>query len=527
MSIASTTNVSPQAARENSSRRYLALWFPFLSTDRIRRSTPSAVPADTPFAVYAREQGALRLVGLDPAASGLGLKPGMGLAHARAIVPTLAASEIDPQADAELLFHCAAAAERYTPLLALDGLDGLILDITGCAHLFNGEASLLKIIRHRFLRTGLTCRVAIASTPDAARAFAHFSNEPIIPAGQEAVYGQELPLSALEAPAETATALSRAGFRRLGDLDKRASRALTARFGSMLTERFHRILGREDIRIASLRPAPDCLAERHFAEPMASFDALFAVLEKLGFDICQSLERRGNGGRSFEASFFRVDGVVRRLTIETARPTRDNQSLMRLFRLRFDALDDPVNPGFGFDMLRLSVLRSEPLGLHQGSLDQNTTHTDQSLAELVDRLVARFGRDHVRRFLEQDTHDPVRSSLTLPYAAAASTYSTPELEDPPLRPLTLFRLPQPIETMAEVPDGPPLRFRWRKVLHEIAHAEGPERIAPEWWQDGADAARTRDYYRVEDGAGRRFWLYREGLFDEPAKPRWFLHGLFA
>ena len=320
-------------------------------------------------------------------------------------------------------------------------------------------------------------------------------------------------------------------YEMIGDLAARPTQLLAARFGSGIVDALRRILGQEDVRITPLRPPPVLMAERHFAEPLALMDHLLAALERLAGDVCAGLVRRGEGGRAFDARFFRSDGAVRPVTIETATSGRDPATLMRLFRLRIEAMSDPLDPGFGFDAVRLAVMASEPFSERQAALTREAhAENADSVDDLVSRLVARFGRENVLRFVAQDTHDPARASRTVPFLsdAASPAWPVPEAGEPPTRPLTLFARPQPIEVLAEVPDAPPLRFRWRRVLHEVARAEGPERIAPEWWREGDGMTETRDYYRVEDGLGRRFWIFREGLYGESgARPRWFLHGLFA
>jgi protein ImuB len=476
-------------------------------------------------------KGALAVAALNVGAAGLGLRLGMTLAQARALVPQIATAETDRAADAGYLNALAEACERFTPLVALRGADGLILDITGCAHLFGGERNLGQAARRCLHHFGVHTQAAIAGTPEAAWALARFRRGTITRTGEEEKLARSLPLAALDQGADTTVALSRTGFRTLGDLAARPSNLLSARFGEGLVAALLRVLGREDIRITPLRPPPDVMAERHFPEPLGLMDSLLKTLERLAGDIMAALEVRGEGGLAFEASFFRADGAVRRLLIETAQATRDTASLMRLMRLRIEALADPLDPGFGFDVLRLSVVRAEPLHAAQAYLAGGETARDQAqgLADLVDRLVARFGRENVLRFVAQDTHDPVRAGGTAPWLSAAPCrWDAPESGQPPARPLTLFPHPQPIDVLAEVPDSPPLRFRWRRVLHEVALAEGPERIAPEWWREASTAPATRDYYRVEDAQGHRFWIFREGLYeDSAARPRWFMHGLFA
>lgn len=490
-----------------------------------------------PFALVEKHKGALRLAALSKSALGFGLHLAMPLANARALVPHLQVEGIDPEADRVFLLSLASACERFTPLVARDGQEGLTLDITGCAHLFGGERALYAHILERFARFGLSLRAAIASTPDAAQAFARFSDDALIPPDQEEEMARLLPVTALGMDEATMRALIRAGLKTLGDLATRPSVLLAARFGVDLTLKLQRILGHEDIRLTPLRPLPDTMAEMHFPEPLTVAESLIATFEHLIGDIVHLLEQRGHGGRVFEASFFRSDGLVRRLLLETASPQREAASLVRLLRLKIESLSDPLDPGFGFDALRLAVITSEPLAMQQRDFESSPEKNPQdgAVAALVDRLVARFGRDRVLRSIALDSHAPQRASLTTPYlsgaaisGAATIAWPQPEPGQPPTRPLHLFEPPYLIEALAEVPDGPPLRFRWQGRLHDIARAEGPERIAPEWWRAGARPPATRDYYRVENQSGHRFWLYRDGLYEEETqRPRWFLHGLFA
>jgi protein ImuB len=479
--------------------------------------------------VVEMQQNTLRLVDCDANAVRLGLTRGLTLADARARIPDLVAVDADRHADERLIDRLAAFCDRFTPLVALDPPHGLLLDITGCAHLFGGEAALLASIAGYLRRGGLTHRSAVTGTPEAAHALSRFGPGGIVPAGGDEAMIRPLPVAALETSAEAVIALSRAGLKTVGDLADRPSSALSARFGEGLAIRLRRTLGREDARITPLRPPPACMVERHFAEPLLDMAGLEQVVVRLITDAGRVLEQRGEGGRAFEISFFRSDGAVRRLLIETGRPSRDSKAILRLYRERIEALADPLDPGFGFDAVRLAVPVCEPLNTHQPSLDCRAVE-DEAVADLVDRLVTRFGRDRVLRFVAQDSHDPRREAKAVPALAppaAGVAWPKPEPNAPPSRPLQLFEPPQPIETLAQVPDGPPLRFRWRRVLHEIARAEGPERIAPEWWRDGPSEP-TRDYYRVEDAQGRRFWLFRAGLYERTEEPpRWFLHGLFA
>lgn len=510
--------------------RYLALWFPFLSSDRQRRAGKrkhSVEPDERPLVLIEKVKGGLRLAAVDASALKLGLVPGLTLADARARVPMIAVVGVDPAADALLLERLADACDRWTPCVALDPPDGLVLDITGCAHLFGGEAAMRADIIARLRRLGVSGRATVAGTPDSARALARFGRVGIVPPGLEAEAVRDLPVKALGASVEATVALFRAGLKTIGHLAEQPSVPLAARFGEDLLSRLRRVLGLDDVRITPRRPLPACVVERHFPEPIARVEDIEGTIIGLLAQGLRILEHRGQGGRVFETSFFRADGVVRRIAVQVGRPSRDAGAVLRLYRERLDVLADPLDPGFGFDLIRLAVPVAEPLGAAQASLDGRPPEQEE-LGHLVDRLVARFGHDRVLRFVAQETHDPERAARLVPATQAdgSTPWPAPEPGEPPTRPLRIFDPPRPIETLAEVPDGPPRRFRWRRMLHEVAHAEGPERIAPEWWRRRAGTP-TRDYYRIEDKEGRRFWVFRAGLYGHGTDtPRWFLHGLF-
>ena len=472
-----------------------------------------------------RAQGAQKLFAVDRRAAALGLVPGLSLAEALARIRPLAVVAADPAADAAWLAALATLCERFTPLVALDPPEGLLLDITGCAQLFGGEAGLRADIRKRLRQVGLTVRDGIGQTPDAARALARFGEPGAAPDVTS------LPIAALGLPPATMLALSRTGLSTIGDLAARPMAGLAARFGADLPQRLARVLGQEDVRIVPRRPPAACTVERHFLEPIVQAQAVERVLDGLMREVADLLAERGLGGSAFEASLFRSDGQIRRILVETSGPSRDVAAILRLFALRIDALNVPVDAGFGIDAVRLAVMRTAPLAPAQPDLDNNVGEAAHVFG-LVDRLVARFGGDRVLRFAARDTHHPTRVTRQMPaqQPTPVPRKAHPKLWAPPAgppgRPLSLFDPPLPIEVLAEVPDGAPVHFRWRRALHNVTRAEGPERIAPEWWHDEQEQETlTRDYYRLEDAQGRRFWVFREGLHAETAC--WFLHGLFA
>jgi protein ImuB len=303
-------------------------------------------------------------------------------------------------------------------------------------------------------------------------------------------------------------------------------------------------LGEEEAPISPRKPVPDYVAEQRFAEPVATSDALLRTLGKLAGVLADAMGRHGKGARRLEASFFRTDGLVRTIAVDAGQPVTDAAVAERLFVERIEALADPLDPGFGFDLVRLAASQTVAVTASQYGFD-TSTHETEDVERLIDRLAARLGERRVIRYMPQDTHIPEHAALALPaqrqqaaavtWPAAAVTWPTAALawpahpeHEPPNRPLRLFAKPERITVgFALVPDGPPANFLWRHLMHRVIRAEGPERIAMEWWRiDGRML--TRDYFRVEDELGLRFWLYREGLYDrEIAQPAWFLHGLFA
>jgi protein ImuB len=451
----------------------------------------------------------------------------MTLADAQARTPDLRSLPHRPERDEALLRRALEDFGRFTPMVALDPPHGLMLDVTGCAHLFGGEKGLVRAVGLRAGRAGLSLRSAMAGTPQSARALARFGPGGLFSPGQDRKAVRRLPVAALELPDREEQALRRAGLKRIADLDDRPRAPLAARFGADFPARLARLLGDEDIRITPHRPPPPVVVDRVFFEPISTTGDVERVLSDLLTEIADRLEQAGQGGRGFEAGFFRIDGGLRRIAIHTGRPTRDAEVVLRLFRERLAALARPLDPGFGFDQIRMSILVAEPLAPVQQGLEGGQTPARQDFDLLIDRLIARLGPEAVLRPVPGDTHMPERAQRWLPTEApdATGSWPTPDPEAPPLRPLHLFHPPQPVETLAEVPDGSPLRFRWRRVMHEVVRSEGPERIGGEWWR--APDQRTRDYYRVEDCDGRRFWLFRQGLYDEMSEPRWFIHGLFA
>jgi protein ImuB len=505
--------------------------------------------------VTAKIDNALQLTALNDAAAIAGLNVEMPLATARAMLPSLEVIDADPVADAKTLNAIADWCDRFTPLVALDGINGLFLDITGCAHLFGGEKAMMAKVCDALSRQGFVVSAAVAGTAVAARALTRHAHGRIVACGGEAAAVAPLSVATLGADEKIVRGLNRAGLKTIGDVASRLPAEITARFGAEFTFILQQALGQGDAPISPRKPAPDYVVEKRFAEPVATHEVIALALSSLAAVLTAAMERHGKGARLLEASFFRTDGTVRSIAVEAGQPITRPAVVERLFAEKLDALADPLDPGFGFDLIRLSAVRTVGVNAVQHGFD-TAANEAEDVNELVDRLAARIGRRRVVRYVPQDTHIPEHAALAIPaqeYPGGAVAWPAPIPHEPPSRPLRLFARPEPIDVTADFPDGAPAQFRWRRNLHVMVRTEGPERIAMEWWRHRDDEAEledefaklhppqpdtdvlkrdgsvlSRDYFRAEDREGVRYWIYREGIFArEVDEFRWFLHGLFA
>ena len=484
-------------------------------------------------------------------AGAAGLGPGMRLADARALLAGLITARADAAADRRGLERLALWCNRFTPWCAVDdgnedgggGDGGLLLDITGCAHLFGGEAALMDEIAARLAGLGIENRLGLADTPGAAWALARFgpaengSPETRIaaPGGAHAAIA-DLPVEALRLAAEDAHLLRRLGLVTIGVVEGLPRASLARRFpgrkrGAAVLARLDRALGRFAEPIVPLAPPPACLERLALPEPPIDRDGLDAVLARLMPGLTASLEQDGLGVRRLALWCYRVDGGVVRRAVATARAIRDGDHLLRLFRETLETID----PGFGIDCAALHAERVEPLAPAQLSLTGDRRRQG-GVDLLVDRLLARLGAGAVCRLEPVARHGPEMAERAVAPGREPVPWSEEaEAPEKPPRPFRLFDRPEPIDVMAEVPDGPPLLFTWRRVRRRVARAAGPERIEPEWWAGASGRDETvRDYYRIEDADGRRYWLYRAGLYGDGGgdagtgvPPRWYVHGLYG
>lgn len=525
-------------------RRVISLWLPRFATDRLCHADPGRADQkwrDRPLALVLETRSRLQLTAVNRAAERTGLRPGMALANARALLPRLATAAAEPAEDARALAALAEWCGRYSPWTAVDvsldtagagggmgGGSGLWLDVTGCAHLFGGEAALLRQLCGRLAGRGFSCRAAIADTPGAAWAVARFASEPraVVAPGETRAALAPLPVAGLRLSAATAAALHGLGLKRIGDLLDIPRAPLAARFGDAVARRLDAALGAVAEPISPRRPGAPLLARLAFAEPIGHADDIAAALDRLLGDLSAGLAHAGRGARRLTLALQRCDNTTQHVRVGTGRPSRDAGHLKALFAEHLDRID----PGFGIEAMTLAADVTEKLGASQAALadgeagrSRDNEDDDDGIAALLDRLGNRLGARNVLRLAARASHIPERAGRIVPGGALARDACPARPQRQP-RPPRLLTRPELIEAVAAA-DAPPVLFRWRRAVHVVIRAEGPERIAPEWWR--SEAAESRDYYRIEDAEGRRFWLYREDPRRPGAAAAWYLHGLFG
>jgi len=497
----------------------LALWFQHLPTDRLKRHKLENF-GSLPLVAAGTVKNALCLSAVDQVAARLGLYIGQPLANARAMVPELEVAVADPLSDASLLERLADWCDRFTPIVALDPPDGLFLDITGAAHLFGGEKKLLGGICGTLRAWNFAVHAAIAGTAQAAHALARHRDGCIVEEGEETQAISPLPIEALKLDPVITHAFRRAGLKTIGQAAGRKRSEIVSRFGAATLAVMDEALGQGSRPISPRRRPPGYWQAENFAEPVLTLDVIQSTLQALAASLCTVMERNGVGARHLEASFFRSDGAIRRIAVETGGPVRAVPVIGKLFQEKLASLADPLDPGFGFDLIRLAALRVERMEILASSFDA-AAQARGEINFLIDRLAVRFGRGRVVRLHPRDSHVPENAWVAIPaqnaHETAASWQAIRTHGEAPRRPLRLFTPPELIEIGHR-----PLRLRWRKAWHAITQWEGPERIAMEWWRQETNQV-ARDYYRAEDETGRRYWIYCE----LSAPPKWFLHGVFA
>ncbi len=514
------------AAGQGSGRRIVSVWFAQFPVERWLRQAGrlgDPVPEDVPLALSLAGPHGPVVHAANRAAALAGVRTGARVVDMRALCPALRVECADPGLDRAALDRLALWARRWCPWTAVDdsaGGHGLILDTTGADHLWGGEAAMLREIEGRFAVLGLSARLALAPTWGAAWALARFG--PVRAIWQGPADAEGLPVAALRLDEETCGLLHRLGLRTVGALRAVPRLSLARRFSrAPLAENPLLRLDQMSGDLAEPVSAPDARpvfrADIRLVEPI--FDPTH-YLPALSADLCAQLVRAGQGARRLRLSVYRSDGEVSRIEVATAAASRDGAHLAWLFRDRVERID----PGFGFDQIALEAPVAEPLAIVQTDLGGVAEGGGLDLGQLIDRLTVRFGARAISRPAPAESHVPERAEARGGLVRPPAGLVPPP---PAERPVSLLSPPEEIGVVYPMPEGPPAQFLWRRRLHRVARYAGPERIAPEWWQD-RPGTRLRDYFRVEDETGVRFWLYREGLFHDGrgGAPRWFMHGMF-
>lgn len=495
-------------------RRVVSVWLPMLPIDRIRRHDP----VDAPLVTVALDGNTRLIAAADPAAMAAGIQPGMKLTEARILLPGLCERPADPDGDAAELRHLAAWCLRYAPLAAADPPDGLWIDVTGSTHLHGGERRLLCDLLDRLAERGVTARTAIAGTPAVAHAMARYAAAPLhVQAPAADRLPSDLPIEALRLPAWICARLRRMGVRHVAHIAAIPRGPMTRRFGPLVTLRLDQAAGRVFEPIQPVVPPEAIAARLAFAEPLLTADAFTIAIDRLTETVCRRLTEAGQGARRLDLFFHRLDGSIHALRAGTARPVREPAHLRRMLTDRLETVD----PGLGVEAMHLVVGRTEALAAAQVAASL-FTEAETDLAPLIDRLNGRLGAGRVFRLAPVASHIPEQSVRRVPPLTALRGGRSGGWPLRAPRPVRILQPPQPIEAVAEQPEQPPVAFVWRRVRHRVRAAEGPERIAGEWWQDADQVTPTRDYFAVEDEHGRRYWLFRSDVPDGAGG--WFLHG---
>lgn len=541
------------------------------------------MPADRPFALVASGVHGLVISAVNAVAAAEGVTAGTALADARAALPTLLSRPADAEADRRGLLKLGRWIGRYGPNRHVDGGDGLWVDITGVAHLFGGEEALLDDVTRRLSCFGVRAFLGLADTFGAAHALARFGCPPgstwalALPGATEDALAP-LPVDALRLDGASVLLLKRLGLRRIGQLLDIPRDSLARRFragdgsrknariqtrvqaqdlaqdlAAAVVLRLDQALGARKEPLRAMRALPVLSVMRSFAEPLISSGPIEATAAVLADELAALLAEKDLGALAVRLTLYRADGTSAGVVARLSAPSRDGRHFMMLLQEKLAAID----AGFGIDALRLDAERVDRKGGRQEAFAEPSTGASgrSGVDGLIDRLSNRFGAQAVLRLEARESHIPERAEARMPANAPqqyAFKYEPPwpygrgaygggdGVAASASRPPFLLPRPEPIEVLAEVPDGPPARFTWRRVERRIVRSTGPERIAPEWWRQigvatAGKRARPRDYYRVEDQEGTAYWVFRHGLFGgegeteadaDMGAPRWYLHGMF-
>lgn len=494
--------------------RYASIWFPYLLTEYTARKEPNL--RGTPFILASPQRGRMVIDAVSPMAMQQEVHPGMVVADAKAVFPELQVLKSVPGLNEKLLNALAEWCIAYTPFVAVDFPDGLILDTSGCTHLWGGENQYLENIKKKLNGYGYTVKSAIADTIGTAWAIARYSNQAIVESDKQNRALQTLPSAALRLEPEIVTKLKKLGLNRIDSFMKMPSATLRRRFGPSLPLRIAQALETQIEMIVPIKPVEPYQERLSCMEPIVTNTGITIALQQLLKMLCLRFEKEGLGLRQAIYKAYRVDGNIQQIEIGTGQPSRNTHHLFRLFEHKIVTLE----PALGFEVFVLEAPKVDPVLQEQSAIWTASSQNDKKVAELLDRVVAKTGAGVVSRYLPAEHYWPELSvkQATPLWEKPATKWRT----DWP-RPVHLLEKPEVIQVTALLPDYPPMQFRYKGKLYKVAKSDGPERIEQEWWlADGL----YRDYYCIEDEHGARYWLFRSGPYDT-GKPEWYLHGFFA
>ena len=497
-------------------KRFAAIWFRYLKTDWFTLRRPDL--KDLPFVLASPDHGRMVITATNVLAEAQGIETGMVAADARVINPALQVLDDKPELANKLLKGIAEWFIRYTPVVAIDLPDGIVLDITGCAHLWGGEELYLQNIVSRLKTLGYHIRVSIADTIGTAWAIAHFGkNYSIIESGQQTAALLSLPPEALRFEADTVERLHKLGLNSISHFIAMPLTALQRRFGKDLLQKLDQALGHKEEVIHPVHPVEPYQERLPCLEPIATATGIEIALERLLEMLCNRLKQEEKGLRVSSFKCYRIDGKIEKIEIGTNHPTHNTRHLFKLFEIKIETIE----PALGIELFTLEAQKVEDVSPVQEKLWQRCAGLDNiGLSELLDRFAGKFGANHIHRYLPDEHYWPERS---IKPASSLNEKPTAQWKVDRPRPLQLLPKPEPITVTAPIPDYPPMLFRHKGKLHKVIKADGPERIEQEWWlQQG----QHRDYYCVEDEEGHRWWLFRLGHYAD-ASYQWFVHGFFA
>ena len=497
-------------------KRFVSIWFPHLSIDWFELRKPEL--KKIPFVLVAPSHGRMIITAFNARARKNGIHKGMVLADAKAILPSLQNFDEKPNLEKQLLLQAAQWCIRFTPYASVDPLGGIILDVSGCTHLWNGDENYITEIIKRLQARGYHAKAAIADTIGAAWAMARFGNAKVIELSKHIDAILSLSPKALRLDTATVERLHKLGLRQIKNFISMPRTSLRRRFGPSIIQRINQAMGTEEEFIEPVYPVEPYQERLPCLEPIARIEGIEIALERLLQQLCKRLQKEGKGLRTAYFRCYRVDSKTSGIQISTSRASNNINHLFHLFQMKLSTIE----PGLGIELFVLEATKVEEHAPIQNEFwKQASGLNNNSLSELIDRISSKIGANATNRYIPDEHYLPERS-----FKKAASLTEQPttlwKLDRP--RPLKLLSLPELIEVTAPIPDYPPMNFRYNNKLHKIIKADGPERIEQEWWIQGGE---HRDYYAVEDEEGCRYWLFRSGHYDENKKPKWFLHGFFA